>query len=206
MGLYLLGRFVTGYAAGCLLWLWRWSVLETHISSGSLYFTPTSFDVARFEIWLWWCIWSFRGWALPSFSVNSRCVSGGFEVESSFKPDYQEWPVWMTHAQDEESSTLSRIIVISIQLWAVGWLIFDLNWDGIVSEFLQIACRNAPPSKLLKFVEQLRFAAFRKFWPKTNKFCQNCGTHQIWGRESHGTCSWNCTSVHLFFIITPAMG
>jgi hypothetical protein len=40
---------------------------------------------------------------------------------------------------------------------------FDLNWDGVVSEFLQIACRNAPPSKLLKFVEQLRFAAFRNF-------------------------------------------
>jgi hypothetical protein len=47
-------------------------------------------------------------------------VSGGFEVEISFKPDYEEWPVWMTDAQDEESSTLSRIIIISIQLGAVG--------------------------------------------------------------------------------------
>lgn len=54
------------------------------------------------------------------FSLNSRCVSGGFEVEISFKPDYEEWPVWMTDAQDEESSTLSRIIIISIQLGAVG--------------------------------------------------------------------------------------
>lgn len=91
--------------------------------------TPTSFDVTRFSIWLWWCFWSFRGWALPSFSLNSRCVSGGFEAEISFKPDYQEWPVWMTDAQDEESSTLSRIIIISIQLGAVGWLI--LTWIGM---------------------------------------------------------------------------
>ena len=55
------------------------SVSETHILVAL--FTPTSFEITRFSIWLWWCFWSFRGWALPSFSLNSRCVSGGFEVE-----------------------------------------------------------------------------------------------------------------------------